>query len=305
MSRGAVVSRGGYGAIIDALRGVTWPARRPSRGATSGTHRSRLTGVSSEFTQYRPYRQGDDPRRLDWKLLARTDRAYMRITSDRAIMETVLIVDASASMAFPERTNEKWVQACRVSVGLAAVAHASGDPVGLLVPGATRTVQLPARTRRGIVAELARTLDGIEPAGGALLTPALQVVRRTARVVIVSDLLGDGDDLLRSARELAIEGEVYAVHIVARAELNPTGPAIMATDPEHPEIKRPLVLATRDEYIRAFAEWRAETARAWRAAGAVYTEVVTDEPAAHAIRRITRAPDPRPQTPGPLSQVST
>src|SRR3990172_6521269 len=90
-----------YGALLDALRGVTWPARRAALAGTAGSHRSRLHGLSAEFTEYRPYRQGDDPRRLDWKLLARTDRAYLRLTNDRATLGTLLVVDASASMAYP------------------------------------------------------------------------------------------------------------------------------------------------------------------------------------------------------------
>src|SRR5918912_411906 len=114
--------------LLDALRGLTWPARGTVRGATAGTHRSRMRGLSPEFTEYRPFRQGDDARRLDWKLLARTDRAYLRITRDRATLGTVVIVDASASMAFPVETLAKWGQACRLAVGLLAVAHAAGDP---------------------------------------------------------------------------------------------------------------------------------------------------------------------------------
>src|SRR5687768_18613293 len=123
----------GYGELLDALRGVTWPARRAARGSTSGTHRSRLRGVSPEFTEYRPYRQGDDPRRLDWKLLARSDRAYIRLADDHSVLATTIVVDASASMAFPTATLGKWRTACALAVGLAAVAHAGGDPVGLIV----------------------------------------------------------------------------------------------------------------------------------------------------------------------------
>src|SRR5918999_3465257 len=122
-----------YGTLLDDLRGVVWPARRAARGAAAGSHASRLTGASPEFTEYRPYRQGDDPRRLDWKLLARTDRAYLRITSDRATHATWVVLDASASMGYPPDSRAKWEQACALAAGLLAVAHAGGDPVGLAV----------------------------------------------------------------------------------------------------------------------------------------------------------------------------
>jgi uncharacterized protein (DUF58 family) len=282
---------GGYGALLDALRGVRWPARRPARGATTGAHPSRLTGVSPEFTEYRPYRQGDDPRRLDWRLLARTDRAYLRITSDRATLGTVIAVDASASMDFPRGAGSKWAHARAVAVGLAAVAHADGDPVGLVVAGARGAVTLPPRTRRGVVGEIARALDAVEPGGGAPLAPAVAALG-VPRIAVVSDFLGDdADALLRAARErVSAGGEAFAVHVVAREELEPPASAMMATDPEHPEVARALAEGTRDEYVRAFAAWREALARDWLGAGASYRLCATDEPAARAVREIARPP---------------
>jgi len=73
-----------YGALLDAVRGVHWQARRAVTGALAGTHHSKQRGTSAEFTEYRFYRQGDDPRRIDWRLLARSDRAYIRLATDRA-----------------------------------------------------------------------------------------------------------------------------------------------------------------------------------------------------------------------------
>ena len=276
-----------YGPLLDALRGVTWPARRHARSAVSGTHRSPLRGVSPEFTEYRPYRQGDDPRRLDWKLLARTDRASVRVTNDRSTLGTVVAVDASASMAFPYGSVAKWVQACRVAVGLAAVALAAGDPVGFIVPLEEATRALLPRARRSVLVEAARLLGGIEPAGSEPMAPALAPAKHSFRLAIVSDFLGDEDELLAVARQrLSAGGEVYAVHIVARAELEPGGAAIQATDPESPEIRRSLATSTLQEYQSAFALWREELARSWRAAGAVYTEVPDDEAAERAVRRV-------------------
>lgn len=277
---------GSYGGLLDALRGVTWPARRSIRGPAAGTHRSKQRGVSPEFTEYRPYRQGDDPRRLDWKLLARTDRAFLRITNDRATLGTVLMLDASASMSFPLATQGKWAQACRIAIGLAAVAHNAGDPVGVVVPGEKEVVQLPPRTRRGVIGEAARLFETIAPAGSASLVPVLALVRPTQRIVLISDFLGD-DDTLRAARERITAGaEVLAIHIVAREELDPSSASIIAIDPERAELKRSLLTETRDGYLEAFALWRAELARAWREAGAAYFEVPTDEAADHAVRRI-------------------
>jgi len=278
---------GSYGELLDALRGVTWPARRTIRGPAAGTHRSRQRGVSPEFTEYRPYRQGDDPRRLDWKLLARTDRAFLRITNDRATLGTTLLLDASASMAFPLATQGKWEQACRLAIGLAAVAHGAGDPVGVVVPADRGVAALPPRTRRGVIAEAARLLETIAPAGSASLVPALTLVKPAQRVVLISDFLGEDDALLRAARERITAGaDVLAIHIAAREELDPPATAIIAVDPENAELERSLVSETREGYLAAFAAWRSELARAWREAGPAFFEVPADEAADHAVRRI-------------------
>src|SRR4026207_1503125 len=138
-----------YAGLLDSVRGIRWPARSAVRGGIPGAHTSRLRGISAEFTEYRPYRQGDDPRRIDWKLFARSDRAYIRLATDRAILPTMIVLDASASMAFPVATRGKWQGAREIAVALAAVVHADGDPVGVAVAddrGQMRVV--PARTRR-------------------------------------------------------------------------------------------------------------------------------------------------------------
>jgi uncharacterized protein (DUF58 family) len=276
-----------YGALLDAVRGVHWQARHAVASATPGTHRSTQRGTSAEFTEYRLYRQGDDPRRLDWRLLARSDRAYIRLATDRALLPTTIVLDASQSMLFPVATRDKWTLAQEIAIGLAAVVHGDGDPVGIVVHESPERVRmLPPRTRRGVVAEIARVVADAEPGGNAPLAPLVSAVR-TPRVAIITDLLGDADALLRAARVHGVaHGEVHLVHIVAREELDPPRRAILAADPEAPSTQRLLAEPTRAGYDRAFADWRAEMAHAWRASGATYLEVVTGEAAPHAVRRI-------------------
>ena len=279
-----------YGALLDAVRGVRWPARNPVAGALSGVHRSKQRGTSSEFTEFRLYRQGDDARRLDWLLLARSDRAYIRLATDRAILPTTIVLDASGSMAFPVSTRLKWRRAQEIAFGLAAVAHAQGDPVGVAVPDDRgRLHMLPPRTRRSVVSEIARVIDAADPDGVDPLAPTLSAIR-SARIAIVTDLLGDADALLNAARvHIVSGGEVHIVHVVARDEIDPPRRTMLAADPEVPQTQRFLTDATRRGYDAAFAEWRADVAHQWRGAGASYVEVITDEPAAHAVRRIAES----------------
>jgi len=274
-------------ALLDAVRGLHWPARRPSPSHIPGAHRSTRTGVSPEFSEYRLYRQGDDPRMLDWRLLARSDRAYVRVAIDRAGLPTTVVVDASASMAFPLATRAKWETARHIALGLAAVAHADGDPTGLVVPREYEpAVQLAARTRRGVLAEFDRLLDDVDPEGGPLIAPAMAACR-TQRIALISDLLGDADATLAAARvHIARGGEVFVIHVVAAEELDPPRRTLLAVDPEHPSLHRLLNAGARESYLRAFGEWRERMATEWRAAGAAYTVAATDQPAVEVIRRV-------------------
>jgi uncharacterized protein (DUF58 family) len=279
------MTAGPYGALLDAVRGVRWPAARRVAGATLGAHPSKLRGNSSEFSEFRPYRQGDDPRRVDWRLLARSDRAYVRLTTDRATLRTAILVDASASMAFPLPDLTKWVRAREIAVALAAVAHAEADPVGLTI-AADAPVTLTPRARRSVIVEMIRALDGTAPAGAPALAPLLSAAR-APRVVVVSDLLGDVDELTAAAKlRIAAGGEVIIVHLVATEELDPPAEALLAVDPEIAGMRRTLDGAARDEYRRAFSTWMDTTAAAFRSARVRYFRAETSEPAAHVVRRV-------------------
>lgn len=278
-----------YALLLDAVREIRWPARRTVRGGIPGTHNSRLRGISAEFTEYRPYRQGDDTRRIDWKLFARSDRAYIRLSNDRAILPTMIVLDASASMAFPVSTNAKWKLAAEIGVGLGAVARNSGDPVGVVIGGSGEPALLPPRARRSVTHEIIRAVTETTPGGNGPLAPSVSIAAQTGgRLVIVSDFLGDAEDLLAIAGRWVVAGrEVHAIHVVAREELDPPREAAMVEDPEAAEIRRPMIGETRDAYLTAFAEWRDELAHAWGDLGISYTIAIPgDETADHLIRRI-------------------
>ena len=274
-------------ALLDSVRSIRWPARKKSPAGMAGNHLSRVLGVSAEFTEYRAYRPGDDTQRIDWKLLARSNRAYIRLSNDRTVLSTMIVVDASASLAYPAATLEKWHFARQVAIGLAAAAHRGSDPVGLLVATTSGLRQLPPRTRRGVVHEIAQVLAGITPEGSPELAPILPMLRSTGRVAIVSDFLGDSEAMLKIAGQLSAAGrEVHAVHVLHTNELNPPRRTALLTDPEDAEFKRPMTEDTRRRYMNTFSGWREDLARDWRMGGAYYTPVATGEPVSRAVRRV-------------------
>jgi uncharacterized protein (DUF58 family) len=279
-----------YAALLDSVRGIRWPARSAVRGGIPGAHTSRMRGSSAEFTEYRPYRQGDDLRRIDWKLFARSNRAYIRLSNDRAILPTTVVLDASASMAFPVDTLGKWYLAAQLAVGLAAVARNSADPVGLVIAREGKMVQLPPRTRQSVIYEMVRAVSDLTPRGSPPLTSALDAaVRMSGRIVVISDFLGEEGDLLASVSRAVVAGkELHALHVIAPQEIDPPKETLLVSDPEAPEIRRPLTGDARDVYVKAYSQWREQTAHDWSEAGVSYSvAIVGDEAPDHLIRRVT------------------
>jgi len=275
-------------ALLDSVRSIQWPARKKSPAGMAGDHLSRVLGVSAEFAEYRAYRSGDAIQRIDWKLLARSNRAYVRLSNDRTVVPTMLLVDASGSLGYPADTWEKWHFARQVTIGLAAAAHRGSDPVGLLIATSDGPRRLQPRGRRGVVQDIARVLSGITPASNPDLAPLLPLLRSAGRVAIVSDFLGDAEAMLKLAAQLSAAGrEVHAVHVLHAAEIDPPQRTTLLIDPENADLKRPMTETTRRRYLTSFAEWRTVLAREWRMAGAFYTAISTDEVVAHAVRRVT------------------
>lgn len=253
-------------------------------------HPSGLRGRSPELTEYRGYRPGDDSRDIDWKLLARSDRPFVRLSEDRATHATWFLLDASASMAFPVPGHDKWRTACALVQGLAFLAHRAGDPVGIVVAGSTPR-ELAATTRRDVMMQVEALLSGCTPGGSTPLAPLAGGIPVRARLVIVSDLLGDAAALREATVSWAAAGgEVTVVHVLSHAEW---WPAVRDTvvDPEDPACERAMSSATMTQYREALSAWVAEESVAWHDVGAACHLVSAEEDVVAAIRRVV-AGDP-------------
>lgn len=276
-----------YAELLDALAGLTWPSGSRTRGGDPGAHRSMRLGRSPEFTEYRAYRPGDDLRRLDWKLYARTDRPYLRIADDHAALRTVIVVDASASMRYPVEGYGKWEHACALAIGLASIAIADGDAAGITVCGGGGDATIPPRRRRDVLIDAAQLLADVSPAGNASLVDTLVRAAAPPRLAIVTDFLGDAEQALQQLRVAAAAGsEIFAVHVVAAQELDPPSRSFVAQDPEDARTQRTMSAEVRATYLSEFAAWRARVAGEVHAMNASYVLTATGEAVRDAVRRV-------------------
>lgn len=218
------------GSLIDAeslmsIRNLELRARVVVEGFWSGIHRSPYHGFSVEFTEYRQYSPGDDPRYLDWRVFARSDRFFIKKFEDETNLRCHLLVDNSRSMTFGSAGHTKAEYASTLAATLAYFLHLQGDAVGLLTFDEQVREFLPARHRTGHLRNLMVTLEKPAEGKGTNLTQPLRrindIVRKRGMIVLISDFLAPIDELERELTTLGAGGhEVVAFQVLDPAEVN-------------------------------------------------------------------------------------
>ncbi len=281
-------------ADVAALGGIEVVARGVVEGFLSGLHRSPFRGFSVEFAEHRPYQPGDELRYLDWKILGKRDRLYVKQYEEETNLRATLVLDISRSMHWKgsaERGLTKLEYATRLAAALALVLLRQRDATGLIAfDDAVRSV-VPPRARSGQWHQVVRALMALEPGGGTAAEPALRrvtdLLRRRGMVIFVSDLLVERDLVLTALRYLRHRGhQVTVFHIMDPAEIELLGPAeARYVDPESGDSVVASAAALRREYRatvdRVVAAWR----RACRSSGIAYHRVTTETPFGQALRR--------------------
>ena len=148
----------------------------PMEGTVSGHHRSPHKGSSVEFAEYREYSPGDDPRLLDWRVYARTDRFYVKEFEAETNLRCFLTLDCSASMSFESDHGPRIETAKRIVATLAYLLIHQGDAAGLLTVGAKGLEELPARRNPAHVRDMLSILAKSKPSSAADLPAALHDV---------------------------------------------------------------------------------------------------------------------------------
>src|SRR6058998_3432150 len=147
-------------AEVSGLGGIEIVAAGVVEGFLSGLHRSPFRGFSVEFTEHRPYQPGDEPRYLDWKILARADRLFVKQFEEETNLRAMLLVDASRSMAWrgtPERLTKR-AYADRLAAALALILLRQRDATGLVTFDDVVRQAIPARVKAGQWARVVRGL---------------------------------------------------------------------------------------------------------------------------------------------------
>ncbi|TAK68622.1 MAG: DUF58 domain-containing protein [Actinomycetota bacterium] len=243
------------------LRRLELDVIRRLDGRLTGDHRTAAYGPGSERAAARPYQPGDDARRIDWSLTARSLTAHVRTTEADRELETWVLADRSASMDFGTAQREKRDVVLGVAAAFGVLTARAGNRFGVMAFGGDALVHRPAATgRRGMLAGLATLYDcarqGGTPGPGADLAAALRTLPRVqprrGLVVVVSDFHDDAD-WAHALRELTLRQSVIAA--VVTDPRDNVLPDVGMLDVVDPETGRLLHVQTRSPKLRSrFAE---------------------------------------------------
>jgi uncharacterized protein (DUF58 family) len=220
----AVLARVGFSPLL---------ARVVVEGFLSGLHKSPFHGFSVEFAEHREYVPGDDLRYLDWALYARTDHYYIKRFEEETNLRCYIVLDRSASMAYGTGELTKWDYSCFLATCLAYLMVRQQDAVGLALFGSGPGLFVPPRCRRSHLRQLMATMVRQTPSGPTDVPSSLRgVVRKLKRrglVVLISDLIDDPVETLKSIRLLAGHRHdvlVFHVQDATEMEFSFEGPAL-------------------------------------------------------------------------------
>jgi uncharacterized protein (DUF58 family) len=200
-------------------------ARQVVEGFLTGRHRSPYHGFSVEYLDHRAYTPGDEIRMIDWKILARTDKYYVKLFEDETNLRAYILLDCSRSMAFKSGSLSKLEYGCYLAAALAYLMLHQNDAVGLVTFDQEIRQFLGPRARP---TQFRRVLDLLEPVAGegdtdigAILHNVAERIRRRGLVIVISDFIDDEAKVAGGLQHFRHDNhEVIVFQVMDDAELS-------------------------------------------------------------------------------------
>ena len=276
--------------VLARIGSLDLVARAVVSGFVSGLHRSPALGATTDFAEHRGYMPGDDTRRVDWRLYARTDRLHVKEFEADTNTGVAVLVDVSRSMAYGGAGRVTKLDYARyLAASLLWLAERQGDRVGLVTFDSAVRDFVPVAGRR--LPHALRALERAEAVGAGELTAPLARVaehfRRRGVVVVVSDLYAPPRAAVDAVLRLRNAGnELLLMHVLDPDERDLPFTADGALEDLETGARQTLVpAAVRDGYRRRVAAHLAELERLARGANVDYALFDTATPLDHALSR--------------------
>ncbi len=247
------------------LKNLGLAARLVVEGLFAGQHRSPHKGFSVEFAEHRQYVPGDEPRYLDWKILAKRDRLYIKQYEEQTNLRCYILLDASQSMSYRHGgAISKLEYGCFIAASLAYLMQSQHDAFGLIVCDEKVRTNIPPRQGKAHLHAILQNLEQVTPSGQTDLPGTFhelaERINRRALVIVISDLFGPAADpaaLLESLGHFRHrKHEVIVLQTLDPAELSfPFRDAGQIEDSETGRIVTADAEAVRRHYLQAITKY--------------------------------------------------
>ena len=290
----ALVSRYLDAELVERLNHMELSARRVVEGSTIGLHKSPMKGASVEFRQHRFYTPGDEPRRLDWRVLARTDRPYIKEYDEETNLRCMLMLDVSGSMSYGRLHGTKFDAAAKIAASLAYLMLRQTESVGLATFADKIASYLPPRAASSQLSQVIDQLERTDPRGKSSLPDAVQEIAdrigRRALVIVISDFFTPLTKIREAFARLNYEGhETLCLQIVDPDEEQfpfRNWSRFSGLEGETPMLAEPAMI--RKAYLENFRNHQQQLVSSCRSMGVAHHLYLTDQSLADWLTKIIR-----------------
>jgi len=287
--------------LLEQLKGLELKSRFLVRGFYENRHRTRDFGASNEFIEHRDYCQGDEIRRIDWRVFARTKRLYVKRFEMEANMRVHFLLDTSDSMRVPAEDGRpsKMELASTIAGAVAYMAISQQDSAGLISIGDKIEESIPAKQGMRHLALLYQHLSAPTGKGGGnfgeVAWEAMQRIGRRGVTFVLTDALDELDPMFEALKGLAVrEQDVTLIQVLDETEL--TFPFDKMTEFRHPESGRRIMgdpLALRARYLERMNAHQARIGEFCHQHGVDYVRVHNGDDlvvllSSHFVQRLVR-----------------
>jgi len=206
--------------LIAQIKRLDLKARMVVEGFLTGLHKSPYHGFSVEFAEYRPYFPGDEVKRIDWKVLARSDKYFVKEFEEETNLKAYILLDSSASMGYHgPNVASKLEYGASLAAALSFLLLSQNDAAGLALFNSRLKKYLPPRSRRTHWHAILQELNQAKPQGQTGYKKIFQELsghlKRRGLLVLISDLWGDDDEIINCLKNLRhLKHEVLVFHLL-------------------------------------------------------------------------------------------
>ena len=264
-------------------------ATQAVEGFLSGKHPSPYHGSSVEYADHRPYVPGDPIRTIDWKLLAKTDKAYIKLYEEQTNVRATIVVDASESMTFGSGGTTKFEFARRLAAALAYLMVHQNDAVGLALFDGDVREYVPARCTASHFRRMLETLEAARARSDTRIATVLHALagrlRRRGMVILISDLLDDPSAIANGLAHFRhLRHDVIVFHVVHDDEMTfPYDRLVRFRDAEGVGMTVVNPRAVRRQYLQRLNRHIALIRNACQERGVSYEQVRTSQAYDHVL----------------------